>query len=154
MFFHHLIDPFIMLFLIIFLAVYYCILSFVSAWLMQSCLVLGLVQQPSICTFLFPLKTFGLIDFFFREIWMPHKQPLINQVSFSISSGSFTGIKPVSNSLIFFWIYGTADSMSAVAAVLYITLPSLLTINRVWELEGNSWERVSGFWVIPWDRSN
>lgn len=38
--------------------------------------------------------------------------------------------------------------MSAIAAALYITLPSLLTISRAAGLEGNSWERVSGVWYL------
>lgn len=61
-------------------------LSFVSERLMQSCL--ALVQQPSICTFYSHLRLLVLLIwiFFPRQKWMPHKQPLINQISFSISS--------------------------------------------------------------------
>ncbi|KAM3620487.1 uncharacterized protein V6R79_024256 [Siganus canaliculatus] len=41
------------------------------------------------------------------------------------SAGSFTGIKPVSNWLIFIKIYGAVDSMSAIAVALYnITKPT------------------------------
>lgn len=87
--FLHLIRPFELCFPSYFW-LFTCTLSCFSARLMQSCLVLSLVPKPSICTFLFLLKTFGLIDFFFlRQKWMPHRQSLINQVSFTLSSGEF-----------------------------------------------------------------
>lgn len=76
---------------------------------------------------------------------MPHKKSSINQAFSASAAGNFTGVKPVFNQLIFFEIYGIADSMSAVAEVLYITLLRLLTINRAAELEGSGRKKVS--WV-------